>query len=42
MEKLKFFDVIKKQWLADPEIKKEYDSLYEELSEAEKIVKEGI
>ena len=39
MTKLKDFNEIKKKWLKDTNVKKEYDSLKEEFQVAEEIIK---
>ena len=39
MAKLKDFSKVKKRWLGDPKVKKEYDSLKEEFQVAEEIIK---
>lgn len=42
MNKLKDFNEIKDKWLADPKVKKEYDSLDEEFNKAAEVIKAKI
>jgi len=39
MAKIKSFRDVKKKWLQDPKVRKEYDALHEEFQVAEEIIK---